>query len=350
MHVLMLFPASANGGARSMVETLSKALEARGVGVANAWAGVDSISFTGQASEHLRAKGFLAQSRVLQRWVNTHAIDVIHSHLGTYRLAAWTGWRGHRPSLRTMHGRLDRPGMLAPAERYGTWAGIRLFGQKIVAVSEYVTTDLLATYPLVLERNAFEIVNGINPPDQMPERCNDSGLLRVLYVGRMEEAKGFNHLLEAIVQLRHENVPIHFTAVGDGPLKARIPHDNRIEVTDGWITRDGIHAYLARSDVFVLPSYSEGLSIALLEAMAQGVIPVISEAAAANGIVTEGHNGFVISAGLSDAIATGIRSIAEHPREIDRLRRNAYATIRERFTADRMAADYVNLYTRLLSS
>ncbi len=349
MYVLMLFPASANGGARSMVETLSQALEARGVDVANAWVGVDSISFSGRASERLPAKGFLVQSRLLQRWANTHAIDVIHSHLDAYRLAAWTGWRSHRPSLRTVHGRLDRPGMLAPAERYGTWASIRLFGQHIVSVSEYVTRDLLVTYPLALERNVFEIANGVTLPDRMPERSSDSGPLRVLYVGRLEEAKGFDHLLEAIVQLHQENVPIHFTAVGDGPLKARIPHDNRIEVTDGWIARGDIQAYVARSDVFVLPSYSEGLSIALLEAMAQGVIPMVSEAAAANGIVTEGHNGFMISTGSSDAIAAGLRSIAEHPREIDRLRRNAYATIRGRFSADRMAADYVNLYTRLLS-
>jgi len=353
MHVLMLMTPGVNGGAPTMIRTLLRALERYDVRVTPAIVDTDVISIGGVPLETIWGRGLRQQTRALIKWTESSDIDLIHTHLTTYRLGAWVGWRTKRPSLRTMHGRLTRPGMMSPAEKYSTRIAARLFDQKIIAVSEWVTRDLITLHHFVPGKTIFEIPNGIDVPATIPRRRRPMGDLRVFYAGRLEEAKGFHHVLEAIIKLQHEGTPIRLIAVGEGTLKSQVMIEasttRQIEIIDKWVPRETVLTYFENVDVFVLPSYSEGLSMTLLEAMARGVVPVVSEAATANGLVVNGVNGFVVKTGSSNAIYAGLRQVLQNPNDWDTLRYNAYTTVRSRFSADLMAAQYADLYGKLCS-
>ena len=110
-------------------------------------------------------------------------------------------------------------------------------------------------------------------------RYPSRGPVRFLSYGRMVEKKGFPDLLKAFAQICSHGLDAQLVLGGDGPERARIEAlsrelgvANRIELP-GWI--DAVDRFLARADVFVLPSRLEPFGIVVLEAMSMGV-PIVT--------------------------------------------------------------------------
>jgi len=107
-----------------------------------------------------------------------------------------------------------------------------------------------------------------------------SKVIKYIYVGTLTSRKGIDILLEAFKQISHKNF-VHLDIVGDGPLKKTIKNKiNQLSLKK----KVTLHGYkrlpyklIANSDVFVLPSYSEGTSRALLEALFLGIPAVIRD-------------------------------------------------------------------------
>lgn len=123
---------------------------------------------------------------------------------------------------------------------------------------------------------------GVPVPDAPPARPSGLGrALRLIYSGRMDyEQKRLPALLAMSRSLRSGGVEHELELIGDGPLSSMVDEAAR---SMPWITRLAAmeHAMLARrlgaADIFVLASKYEGLSIAMLEAMARGCVPVVTE-------------------------------------------------------------------------
>lgn len=134
----------------------------------------------------------------------------------------------------------------------------------------------------------------------------------VISVGRIHRQKNHEGLVEAAA-LAMNRVPFRLVIVGDGPDEVVGKLRRRIEelgITDrvhlAGIT-ENVFAWLARSDLFALPSHWEGSSIALLEAMAVGV-PVLASAQAgdADYVLGGGKHGVLVDANSTSSIADGI--------------------------------------------
>ncbi len=147
---------------------------------------------------------------------------------------------------------------------------------------------------LMIARKTTVIPTGIDPAPygkhQFPS-TNDQ--LTVTYIGRLESVKGVEDFLAAAVPIKEEIPPLHIQVVGwfkkGNPLVLR--YMDQVTFTG---LRDDIPAILSGTDIFVLPSHSEGLSNALMEAMASGCACVASDV---------GGNGFLLQNGIS-----GLRS------------------------------------------
>jgi len=104
-----------------------------------------------------------------------------------------------------------------------------------------------------------------------------------LTIGRLEVVKGYAHLLEVLRELRYRPMwpSLYFAWIGEGSLKAQLEVGlNRIQAADHVMLlgkRWDITDWLDASDVFVLPSYFEGMPLAVMEAMAKG-LPVMASA------------------------------------------------------------------------
>jgi len=124
---------------------------------------------------------------------------------------------------------------------------------------------------------------------------------RVIFVGRLEEGKGLDTLLGSFALLYEQRPDVCLTVVGDGTQRARMEAEAEAlgirGVVDfrGWAEPEAIAGMLRASCLYYLPSLAEGLSIAVLEALACGTPVVATSVGDLGSVVRDGVNGFLLS-------------------------------------------------------
>jgi glycosyltransferase involved in cell wall biosynthesis len=125
-----------------------------------------------------------------------------------------------------------------------------------------------------------------------------NGPLRLLCVGRLIERKGQRYLIEAVKRLVKNGVNVTLDLVGTGDAETAYRQQVRelgLEAYvrfQGYIPRAEMPTCYKAADVFVLPSYNEGMSVATLEAMASGLPVVVTRTGGMRDLVVERENGF----------------------------------------------------------
>src|ERR1035437_946946 len=163
--------------------------------------------------------------------------------------------------------------------------------------------------------------------------------LRVLWLGQVILRKGIQYLLQAARLLEQEY--IRFDVVGpigiSGDAVASAP---RNVVFHGPVSRDQVGPWYLRSDVFVLPTLSDGFAITQLEAMAHG-LPVITTLNCGQ-VVTDGIDGFIVPAGDAASLAAALQ---RYLLETTLLRDHNAAALRkaQQFTLDHVAEKLLKL-------
>ena len=136
----------------------------------------------------------------------------------------------------------------------------------------------------------------------------------VLFLGRMEPAKGVFELLEAVAALRPAVPDVRLVCAGDGDRIAVARYAERLGIADavkftGWVGPSGKRALLESAAVFAMPSYEAALPISLLEAMAAGVPVIASAVGGIPEVVVDGVSGFLVAPGDSASLARLLRSL-----------------------------------------
>lgn len=162
------------------------------------------------------------------------------------------------------------------------------------------------------------------PPPQGDTQ--ESPPLRLLTVARLSPEKGLTVLLDALAAARAAGTDVILTLVGDGPLRGSLGEQaRRLGLTEpvtfaGPVGQDRISDFYHRADVFVLPSFSEGLPVVLMEAMASGLPVIASRITGIPELVRDGLDGLLVPPGNTDELAAAIRNLAADPK-----RRRAFA-------------------------
>ncbi len=178
---------------------------------------------------------------------------------------------------------------------------------------------------------------------------------RLLFVGRLVEKKGLEHLLEALRAMA--DVRCTLTVVGDGPLRQRLERQARglpVEFT-GQLGRLDLAVQYARSAVVVVPSAraasgdQDGLPVALLEAMGLGCAVVASNLPGLNEVVLPGRTGLLVPPGDSIALAGALRQVLSDPAERRRLGEEAQ-DLAESLSLESVGARYRTLLKELVSA
>ena len=142
------------------------------------------------------------------------------------------------------------------------------------------------------------------------------------------------------------------TIVGDGPdesLLRNMAKDLGIMENVAFKGRqEDIVSELMRTDIFVLPSLSEGMSNVLLEAMACG-LPVVATSVGGNGdLITDGLNGILVPPKDSESLAIALVDLINNEDSTRRLGEEARKTVEINYSINRIVDAYVDLYTRLV--
>lgn len=174
---------------------------------------------------------------------------------------------------------------------------------------------------MALPRGAVEVL--YNPVPPVPDHGDDGalvdGVVRAVALGRLGVRKGSYDLVAAVAALPPAvRARLHLTLAGDGEVDevraavAAAGVGDAVTVS-GWVDPAGRDALLATAQVFALPSYDEGLPMALLEAMAAGLAPLTTPVGAIPDAITDGVDGVLVPPGDVPALAGALARLVEDP-------------------------------------
>jgi len=173
--------------------------------------------------------------------------------------------------------------------------------------------------------------------------ADDLRPVTVSYVGRLESVKGADDFLAAVVPLKKEYPHLTIKVAGwhadDHPLVARYHN----EVTFTGLLSD-VRPLLQETDIFVMPSYSEGLSNAIMEAMASGCACIVTEVGGNRYLIHNGVSGFHFPPGDREALRSHVRRLINDFAKRLALGRAARKRIEEHFSWKSVAQQYEDFF------
>lgn len=195
----------------------------------------------------------------------------------------------------------------------------------LCTISKFASSQLMKLSP-VEEWDKFEVTPLGVDPEKFPPRPNnaENGHFEILCVGRLAPAKGQHILIRALelVVKQKGNVRVRF--VGDGPDRRSL--ENLAQQTgladrvffEGSVNQDRIREFYNRADVFVLPSFAEGVPVVLMEAMSMEVPCVTTRITGISELIRDGIDGLLVAPSDHEELANSIMRLMSEPE----LRRN----------------------------
>jgi L-malate glycosyltransferase len=296
----------------------------------------------------------------LARHLRKHEIEIIHAHQCTpWFYGALSRLIFAKPRLLLEeHGRFH-PEVKKRKRILFNWAILRGLTHRFVAVSEDIRKRL-AAYEGLDYRRIEVIYNGVaaGPRGENGVRRKmraELGLgeedFVVGTVGRFDTIKNLPLFMNSLSEVRREKL-LRGVCIGDGPefnrvrdLRDRLGLGNCVVMT-GY--RSDAGELIQSMDVFVLSSFSEGTSVALLEAMASGVPAIVTDVGGNPEIVVNGETGWVVE---SDSMGAMVGAIQEAYRQRGLLQsygRAARERFEERFTFKKMIKSYQTIYSEMI--
>ncbi len=304
----------------------------------------------------LRTLGGYLFMASLALWMvrNRHRYDVVHIHGMNYHsaTAVWVAHRLGKPTVTKIANSAeasDLNKMRGSRQLRGArhMVGQALRSDRFVALNELVASDLRDEG--VGEDRIVSIPNGVDLPRSIRCRPCDPARLSVVYVGRLHAQKCLHTLVEAVARCEQRSPrQVKAVLVGDGPARVELERqtcdlgvDALVEFTG---QTDDVASVLDESDVFVLPSSVEGLSNALLEAMARGLPAVVSDIAANTSVVTDSLDGRHFPLGDAETLASCLLELQSDAPQRRRLGAAAKRTVGDSYSLDSVASAYEALY------
>ena len=238
------------------------------------------------------------------------------------------------------------------------WALHNLLGKRLLnKCNLHVTSEreLEAMLKIVHPKSITTLPNFVKLPDHKSyTKKKSSGSLRLLFFSRIEEKKGLDLLLTALMAV---SVPYSLTVAGDGDenyvnsLKA-LAASNNIEDKVSWIgfLHENKFDLLHQHDLFILPSYDENFGNAVIESLSVGTAVLVSEHVGVAGYVKENNLGWICQTN-EDSISKAINDIGENHRDdLIRIGNCAANVIFEDFNENNLVKRYINMYDKLVNN
>lgn len=250
----------------------------------------------------------------IRRIARKRGVDLIHTHGLFFHVslaAAFLGRLSGIPVVTTAHvGPLTSiGGVVGPiCSIYERSVGsfILRSSQQVIAVSEAVATHVRRLG--VTDDRLSVIANGVDLARYSPyvHVEQEARTQNLAFVGRLIANKGPQFVVDALPPVLARFPDTECWIIGDGPMRRELETRIREAGLQAKVRflgeRDDVPDLLRQCDIFVRPSLTEGLPLAVLEAMASGLPVVVSPAGGTPELVEEGHTGFMIEPGDKDSL------------------------------------------------
>ena len=278
--------------------------------------------------------------------------DCVHTVLWA---ANWLGRFAARllaiPCIASLHNNYDQNGMV----RMLLDKMMPYRNRAIIAVSDEVKRSFNRTHPTI--SNIAVIPNGIDVT-AVHDRARAEQITReqlglsqehfvIGSVGRFHPIKRYSFLLDTFA-LVHQRYPhARLVLVGEGEQEQYLREyakKRKVAPFVKWVVGQQAYGYYRLFDCFVLASEKEGISIALLEAMSLGILPVITYHVAQHPVIQYGRNGYVAKGDNATTLAIRIGSCLTNGEHSKKMAIHAQQTVRERFAVTAMIAAYNRVF------
>lgn len=288
----------------------------------------------------------------LARLMREQHVGVVHTHL--WGANFWGRLAARRAGV---------PVVIATEHNVDTWKGPFHF-----ALDRFLaprTTALVAVSAQVRDfyeshgvgRGRWRVIyNGIET-SPAPSRTRGSayrslgvvnGQPVVGLVGRLAAAKAPSVFVQAIDRARRQLPAIKALIIGEGPLCAEVEAEVRRLGLEPHVVFTGLRhdvpELLAGMDALVFSSEREGLSMAMLEAMASGVPVVATRVGGTPELIESGVSGVLVPPGNAEALAQELVRVLTNPAQAEAIRRAARGRVEQEFSMSRMLAAHEALY------
>jgi glycosyltransferase involved in cell wall biosynthesis len=287
----------------------------------------------------------------LRRRIKNGNYDIVHLH--TKRAHALSLWlpRSGNPLRWVVTRRMDYP-------ESRSWYTNYLYNRRVdgvVAISRTIKELLIRAG---VEAAKIRLIHSGIDPHGFERVSNESfghdGEMIIGCLAALEERKGCRFLLEAAALLKARGCRLRYQIAGDGPLRDQLGQQAaRLGLRDevrfvGFVADTA--AFLAKVDLFAMPSLSEGLGVAALEAMAAGKAVVATNVGGLAESVLDGVTGILVPPRDPAAIADAIARLVRSPSLAKEMGRQGREHVMKHFTLEQMALQNETYYYELLGT
>ncbi|MGD0401079.1 MAG: glycosyltransferase [Syntrophobacteraceae bacterium] len=312
----------------------------------------------GFRSHVIEAKGRVNLSAVqqLRKYIQQNRIHILHTHGYKTDLIGLLSTRGTGCRIvSTPHGWSKQADFKLMCYEMLDRCAFPFF-DSITPLSEELFKRLKAipwlNGKLRLIRNAVDTAEIENVKEVASEliQFRNEGNFVIGYMGQLIPRKGLDILLGAVSRLGFEKWRL--AIIGEGESRASLKKQAKeLKINDKvcffGFRQDRI-AFLRGFDVFVLPSRLEGIPRCLMEAMAAGIAVIASDIPGCRDLIAHGQTGLLFPVDADQILADRIETIASDEMIRNSLKQRGYELIESRFSAERMASEYTELYLTVM--
>ncbi len=281
---------------------------------------------------------YFQEALLLSNYLIKNRIQHIHNHFGdssgsVTMLASQLSGVGYSITFHGPHIFFE-PTLLALREK------VR-FAKFIVCISNYCRSQMMLFsdaedwHKLYIVHCGVDVAAYSTGEPLAKILVNDA--FKLLYVGRLAAEKGVPVLLNSLIALKNEGHNFHLTLLGDGPERADLEHKVKQHGLQehvhfgGFASQETVRTTLQNSEVFILPSFAEGVPVSLMEAMACGVPVIGTNVGGVTELIQHGVSGLVVSPSDEVSLKQAIVSYMENEQLRERVKREARQTIEAQF-------------------
>ncbi len=280
---------------------------------------------------------YLAHACRIMSWLRGQPVTHLHAHFGTNsaEIALLVKTLGGPGYSFTVHGSevFDDPKHHALPQKVG-------MAKAAVGSCAYIAAQMKYHTPHDLWNRINTVHCGLAPESLVGDPAPLPDALTFLSIGRFSPEKGHLVLLAAFAAISKDYPNAKLVLAGDGPmrdeLEARIRSlglGDAVRIT-GWINSDQVKQEIRAASALVHPSFTEGLPVVIMEAMAEARPVIATYIAGIPELVQEGKTGWLVPAGLVDELATAMTDLAQTPKaEVAQLGHAGLERVRHRHDA-----------------
>lgn len=198
------------------------------------------------------------------------------------------------------------------------------------------------------------VYNGVDTENFAPTNNETYDTLNIICTARLIKRKGQDLLIKAVADLKEKGVNFNINLVGEGDEKENLIQlskelgvDENVSFT-GYVKRENMIKEYNKANLFVLPSYNEGMSNALLEAMAARLPVVVTNVGGTEELVDD-SNGFIFKAGNSNELNSILLKIAKDKTTLNEMGKNSRKKA-EKMSWKNISNSYLKLFSDKIKS